>query len=78
MKPGAVFIGWQEYTGGAFPLFNITGEHERTGSTVGTKTLESLGIEVPEFPTLKVWRNQQRLKALDNVAGGGYAKGGEQ
>jgi hypothetical protein len=32
-----------------FPLFNIMGNHERAGSTVGLETLQTLGITVPEY-----------------------------
>jgi len=56
----AVFHGWfeaPEEFGGSFPVYNIRGQHDRYGSTVGRGTLESLGIEIPNTPTLAEWKN---------------------
>jgi hypothetical protein len=51
MNPTAVFLGWQLNGKGekAFPLFNIIGAHEYSGSTVTDETLRRFGIPVPEF-----------------------------
>lgn len=49
----AVFIGWQKGLEDipSFPLFNVVWPgNENDGSTVDKATLNSLGIEVPEYP----------------------------
>lgn len=57
---GAVFIGWQDMWGEpAQPLFNITGPHNRSGSTVFASTLKELGITVPEVPTYDNWKKER-------------------
>jgi hypothetical protein len=58
----ATFIGYQETAdGGAFPLFNIEGEHPRKRSTVSTETLKDLGIAVPAHPTLAEWTKAEEV-----------------
>lgn len=51
MNPTAEFLGWQRGSNGekVFALFNIRGNHERSGSTVTEKTLRELGILVPTY-----------------------------
>lgn len=50
-KVWAEFLGWQLGLEGEklFPLFNVRGEHARSGSTVTITTLQNLGIEVPMY-----------------------------
>lgn len=51
MNATAEFLGWQMGSNGEkiFALFNIRGNHERSGSTVTERTLRELGIPVPAY-----------------------------
>lgn len=56
MKPGAVFIGWQDMIDEPpMALYNITGNHRLVGSTVCAQTLEKEGIEIPLTPPTPAW-----------------------
>ena len=58
----AVFIGWQEFPGGAFALFNIVQEyHPRFGSTVSGQTLQKEGLKIPDFPSFDEWVSRKLL-----------------
>ena len=61
----AEFVGWMsdgendpDYP--PFPLFNIRGEHPKTGSTVGLATLRDFGIPIPDFPAWMEWNDDMR------------------
>jgi hypothetical protein len=71
-KPRARFIGYQEWGEGTPPmaLYNITGEHPNSGSTVGLEDLDAQNIPAPSIPTFEDWKSEQQqvkysaLKAL--------------
>lgn len=58
-QPGAEFIGWQDMLDEPpQALYNITGKHYLSGSTVGTDTLKKEGIEIPKTPPAPAWEIQ--------------------
>ncbi len=69
--PRAVFLGWQDLTDigeESFPLYNVRGEHPKTGSTVGADTLRSLGIEIPATPSFDEWKAAGSKVSFDQPA----------
>ena len=61
----ARFLGWQEIPPGVkfepFALFEVFNEGGVKGTTVGAETLKSLGIPIPEHPSLGSWRKRERI-----------------
>lgn len=62
-RPSAKFIGYQEDgEGGAFPIFNVEGNHKLNGSTVSEVTLKLHGIPMPPHPSLEEWQKSEEGK----------------
>jgi len=65
MSISAKFIGLQEtLDGNAIRLYNITGNHFRSGSTVTVNTLLELGIQVPDLDEKALLVELDALKCI--------------
>lgn len=56
----AEFIGFQF----GFRLYNIIGDHPRTGSTVSVKTLVEEGIDIPDLPPEEVFLEYRKIENM--------------